>query len=476
MEEKALPNNYFLFTSLLAATFSLFAGIGMAQVDQDASEKTKSLYANLKTVQDRKQFLFGQEFFNSFRYSSGSAHGDKAFSDSEEVTGAHPAVLGSDFHYYLDKSATERQYHTEAVKWAYQEGLVITFDWHLSARGSSTYEYQESTKALARNIVNDLNGDRAWLYTELDKVIDIINNDLVVDGENIPIVFRPFHEMNGGWFWWGSKSITAEEYKTLFQLTVDYLAERTNTVLFCWSPNSPLKFSYYPGDDYVDVLGLDAYEVTTTDLPAQLALIVDHAQANDKVAVFSETGFRNISGESPGDDATTYWNSTVLPAIKNDPSGKSAKIAWVLTWINSSWSFPYVPHSGSSELAKDSFIAFKESPYVVFSDEVSSMYEGNLIIEEEAEGPLSISNLLKGKADDVQLYPVPANNILNISLEGFDFYTNVSIYNLNGLKVHELQLSGNEITLNVQDLLKPGVYLLKVSDHKKTVSKKVLVN
>lgn len=473
-----LPLREILYGSAIAFACLLNSGTGMAQVDTDVTEKTSILYSNLKKIQERKQFLFGQEFFNSFGYSSGSAHGEEIFSDSEAVTGAHPAVLGSDFHYYLTKSAAERQYHTEAVKWAYQQGLAITFDWHLSARGSSSYEYSESVKALAGNIVKDLNGDRTWFYSELDKIIDIINNDLVADGEKIPIVFRPFHEMNGGWFWWGSMAITAEEYKILYQLTVDYMTERTNTVLFCWSPNIPLNFSYYPGDSYVDVLGLDAYEVTAESLPAQLALIVDYAQENDKVAVFAETGFRNISGQSPGDDATLYWNETVLPAIINDPTGKSAKIAWVLTWINSGWSFPYVPHSGSSAKAKESFIAFRESSNVIFSDEVSSLYEVTLEVEEvkEPEGPLSVYDLVKGNAVDVSLYPLPASGQLNISLSGFDQEYRIDFYNMNGLLIHGITGRGHEAMLNVQGLLKPGVYLLRVSDQNKTVSKKLLVN
>src|SRR6187402_1929681 len=81
---------------------------GVAQIDPDATSKTRILYNNLKKIQNSNQFLFGQEFFNSFRFSSGAAHGDEAYSDSKAVTGSYPALLGSDFHYYLEKDATER--------------------------------------------------------------------------------------------------------------------------------------------------------------------------------------------------------------------------------------------------------------------------------------------------------------------------------------------------------------------------------
>ena len=440
----------------------------LAQVDTDASEKTVTLYSNLKYIQNSSQFFFGQEFFNSFRFSSGGAHGEKEYSDSKTVTGSHPAVLGSDFHYYLEKDATERSYHTEAVKWAYQQGYIITFDWHLSGKGTTTYEYQVATKDLVNNIVADLNGDRAWYYNELDKVIDIINNDLVVGTEKIPIVFRPLHEMNGGWFWWGSQATTPANYIALYKLLVNYVKERTNSVLFCWSPNTPTNFGYYPGDDYVDVLGVDAYEVNSS-IRAQLAPIVDHAQANNKVAVFSETGYRSNPGTTAGDNArSAYWKNTILPAILDDPTKKSQKIAWVLTWINASWSVPYVPHSNSTQEAKQSFIEFKNSPYVIFGDEMPDMYSTIPIV--------AVADNARGIIADLQLYPIPVKDRLTITLSGFENSSRISIYDVQGKLIHELGTTGEETLFYANEVLSSGMYVLKVSDSKKTISKKLLVN
>lgn len=459
---------HFEITVALSLSVFVFAHHANAQIDLDASEPTVMLYNNLKHIQNSGQFLFGQEFFNSFRYSSGGAHGDKEYSDSKAVTGSHPAVLGSDFHYYLEKDATERSYHAEAVKWAFQQGYVITFDWHLSGRGTTTYEYQAETKDLVNNIVNDLNGDRAWYYGELDKVIDIINNDLVVNGEKIPIVFRPLHEMNGGWFWWGSQATTPANYIQFYQMVVSYVKERTNTVLFCWSPNTPTNFDYYPGDEFVDVLGVDAYEVNAMTVRTQLAPIVDHAQANDKVAVFSETGYRSNSGTMAGDNArSAYWKSTVLPAILDDPAGKAQKIAWVLTWINATWSVPYVPHVNSTAEAKQSFIDFKKSPYVMFGDEAPDMYN-----------PIPIVGIAENQQDtaEIALYPNPVNDKLTLTLSGFATFSNARIYDVQGRLVHEMTIANGTIVIDADEILRAGLFILKVSDSGKTLSKKFLVN
>ncbi|CAD5282412.1 MULTISPECIES: glycosyl hydrolase [unclassified Imperialibacter] len=452
--------------ALLCLGLSIYCSRALCQVDPDASDKTFYLYDNLRRVQASNQFLFGQEFFNSFSYASGSADGDKESSDSKDVTGTHPAVLGSDFHYYLEKSEGERRYHTEAVKWAYQQGYVITYDWHLSARGTSSYEYKDDVKDLVSNIVDDLNGDRDWYLGELDKVIDIINNELVVDGENIPIVFRPLHEMNGGWFWWGSKATTPQTYKTLYRLTQQYIEERTNTVLFAWSPNNPVDFNYYPGDDYVDIVGVDAYEVSVSGLRNILAPIVDYSFASGKVAVFTETGNRTNGGASNGDDAARYWLDTILPAITGDPTGRSQNIAWVLTWINAAWSFPYVPYANSSDAAKASFIAFQSSSAAIFGNEMPDMYRF-----------YDVTAVADNRSnEDVQLFPMPVTSELTIRLSGFESQSMVKIYDLRGQLVHELTTEGNEMTVHTEGLLSTGVYLLSATDSRKTVSKKVVVN
>lgn len=441
-----------------------------AQVNGGATDKTKTLYANLKIIQNSNQFLFGQEFFNSFRYNSGSAHGDETYSDSKAVTGAHPAVLGSDFHYYLDKPATERVYHIEAVQYAYQQGYVITFDWHISGRGTTTYEYREETKHLVNNIVNDVNGDREWFLGELDKVISIINDDLVIDNERIPIVFRPWHEMNGHWFWWGTKSTDADTFKALFQLTVDYMKARTSSVLFCWSPNMPTDFRYYPGDDYVDILGLDYYEIEGEALRTQMAPIIAHAQAKDKVAVLSETGFRDNTGESPGDNAVKYWQDVVLPAVINDPSGNAKKIAWMLTWINAQWAgHPYVAHPASSASVKQSFIDFKNSTSVLFGDEIPDLYAPMDI-------PVSTTSQDVPGSEALQVFPVPAQNRLTIRLKGFAKPAAISIYDMQGKLIYRLQMEVEEKIFDLDEVLQPGTYLVCASDQHKTVTEKVVVH
>ena len=84
---------------------------------------------------------------------------------------------------------------------------------------------------------------------------------------HIPILFRPYHEMNGGWFWWG-KHAGENGYKKLWIQLYDYYTKEynLNNLIWVWSPDKP-KFGldeYYPGDNYVDIVGCDIYPTLDT--------------------------------------------------------------------------------------------------------------------------------------------------------------------------------------------------------------------
>ena len=157
---------------------------------------------------------------------------------------------------------------------------------------------------------------------------------------------------------------------------------------------------------------------------------------------------------------------TILPAITGDPTGRSQNIAWVLTWINANWSFPYVPYANSSEAAKASFIAFQSSSAAIFGNEMPEMYRFYDVTSVADNRP----------NEEVQLFPMPVTSDLTIRLSGFENQSLVKIYDLRGHLVHELTAEGNEMTIHTEGLLSTGVYLLSATDSRKTVSKKVVVN
>ncbi|MEO9853070.1 MAG: glycosyl hydrolase [Reichenbachiella sp.] len=408
------------YSVLFLTSYATMAQWEANPVDANATDKTVALYRNLKDIAfTEDQFLFGQEFANS--YNTSGLSGNPWQSECEDVVGDHPAVLGSDFFYYLKDNGAEKSTHLTAVQKAYNdfgEGAIITFDWHMPGPGGNTNHGGTNT-SFAYDVVhntsngyynNDSDGDankihgktpRDWFYDRLKEVRDIINDDLwqYKDGSwhHIPIVFRLFHEMNGSWFWWGKDDLSAADYISLYQMTAGFLKSECSTVLFCWSPDMfytkaswgrSKGMDYYPGDDYVDILGLDAYNIGDAVYPIsefrdQMRAMSDNAWNKQKIAVLAETGYKlegwaDFDGSQPWHKPWTggnYWQDRVLDALVNDPQQRASKIAWVLTWINSPWaSQPYVSIPSHPNWAKIKLNDFEDETSTLFASNVPNMY------------------------------------------------------------------------------------------------------
>ena len=338
-------------------------------IDPGATQATKNLLMNLGKIADGPEFIFGQEFPMSFKLNS--LRNDLSTSDSKEVTGDHPGVFGIDPHYMLYKTASEKQLHIDEAKYAYNNGAVVTLDFHQQSKSDKKIYINDITtatdKSLMYDIVNDLNGSRAWFFGEMDQIITIINVDL-----NFPVVLRLFHEMDGGWFWWGSKATnhSTQLYIDFYKLTVDYVKNRTDLVLFAWSPNRELNTSYYPGDAYVDIVGVDIYDTNGSTIKQSLIELTNFSLSHNKVAALTEVGRNNFIANDPD-----FWSNTLLQSIKD--GGSSIKIAWVLGWFNAPWKSSqddlFIPNSASNSSVKNDFIKFKNDPQTLFMEDVKSL-------------------------------------------------------------------------------------------------------
>ena len=100
----------------------------------------------------------------------------------------------------------------------------------------------------------------------LDQIAEYNKTLIGKNGEQIPVIFRPWHEFDGDWFWWGKKYCTAEQFKELYRFTVTYLRDtcHVHNFLYAFSPdvNFTSEKEYlerYPGDEYVDIIAMDNY-------------------------------------------------------------------------------------------------------------------------------------------------------------------------------------------------------------------------
>lgn len=356
---------------------------------------TETLYANIKDIVNSGKTMFGQANATTITYLDKLSHADVASGDCKDVTGHNPAFHESDFMWYRDADFMKRD--IVALREAEKRGAVVGYCWHLEGMASGSFYAADKVNggmspdsALVKAIV--ANGDRAsnkaldWLLTKLDSLVIPVMRELAV-----PMTFRPWHEMNGEWFWWGSDCCTPEEYKALYRLTVDYIrtAGVTN-VLYVWSPDKSLPMEYYPGDDYVDILGMDIYEPGIMEyssydkiLPA-LADMIRYADEHGKVAALTECGCRKNDDGSwrYPDQYPLFWGENVMEKILCNP--QTSRLAWVMSWYGADWrgdqsNDAYIPYKGwtrpNADVATDDFIRFITSEKILTEDEAFNKYK-----------------------------------------------------------------------------------------------------
>jgi mannan endo-1,4-beta-mannosidase len=198
------------------------------------------------------------------------------------------------------------------------------------------------------------------------------------NGRLVPIIFRPWHEHTGGWFWWGSKSCTPEEYNALWRFTVTYLRDEkgVHNLLYAYSPSGKFfetdqeyETNRFPGYDFIDVLGLDDYtgEEGSKDLAKRCAVVSRLAGKHGKVAALTEFGYRNGLTDCPDDQ----WYSNFLQNLKNTP--EAGGIAYGLVWRNGDKSHFWVPYKGQQN--EQDFKQFFQDPMTVFENDLPEMYK-----------------------------------------------------------------------------------------------------
>lgn len=173
-----------------------------------------------------------------------------------KVTGHWPALIGLD---YSDQGATALETHTPnhaAIAYA-KEGGLVTISAHLyNPTNPAGGGLRDTGVDMRRLLTPGDDGHDRWMA-----MLDTLAAGLAeLQDANVPVLWRPFHEMNGGWFWWGAQE--PDVFIAVWRHMFDYFTNTKglNNLLWVYGPNHGKKTAdYYPGDNYVDIVGLDAY-------------------------------------------------------------------------------------------------------------------------------------------------------------------------------------------------------------------------
>ena len=217
-----------------------------------------------------------------------------------DQTGSRPSIMGGDLLAYSPQEVAhgthpEREAEVERLIARAQEGYLITLSWHWCSPSGLLETKEEPwfkgfyTEATRFDIARTLADPGSDAYALLLRDIDVIAVQLrKLQDAHVPVLWRPLHEAEGGWFWWGTKG--PKPFVQLWRVLYDRLTKTDGIHNLIWVYTSGGDPAWYPGDAYVDVVGIDAYPKDLRDPEGQLWDALRAQFGDRKVLTISEFG------------------------------------------------------------------------------------------------------------------------------------------------------------------------------------------
>ena len=362
---------------LIAANVAIEASViktplPLKTCNSNATLETQYLYNNMKIMEGRHIF-FGQ--MDPF-YLNLEPSGRPFQSEVEDICGALPAV-GS---WELKDIATGIPGPSvcKEVEYYYSKNGIVSFCWHMMDPTGTGFYLKDLSDTHAGNELLPGGKYHAWFLEQLDRIAFFFQQLKGPGGESVPVLFRPFHEMDGDWFWWGKPNVPAETFSQLWQFTYHYLVKekQLNQLLFVFSPCDRFKtrngelgyLDYYPGDAWVDILAQDNYWQVRTGADSiaflnQMKIMTSLAAEKNKISGLSETGQAGLT-------IPDWFTSVLLKPLKNDSLAR--QITYICLWNRNFVPFPGHP-------AAPDFLKFYHDPVTLFIGDYRDLYHTLII-------------------------------------------------------------------------------------------------
>lgn len=295
----------------------------------------------------RRMYAFLQKNFGK-KTISGMMTGEMLFGTTDickhkdmqavyNASGKYPALVGFDFMNTTGKDENNswmKDYSNTAftlAKDTYRKGGLPAFTWHWRDPSRSTDAFYTDQSSV--RISSALNSDGTWntsssLYKNIIKDIDkIADHFLQMQNEGMACLFRPLHEADGGWFWWGREG--AENFRKLYHLVYDEMVnvKGVHNVIWIWnaSPNRP---EWNPGDEYYDIVSADIYNGD-----------FDHSSCYPT--------FDKLKEITNGKKIIALSENGPIPDIQREVND-DAVWSWWMPWYNT-WNGNYVSKTSNAE-------------------------------------------------------------------------------------------------------------------------------
>ena len=265
----------------------------------DLYDIPENLAVGEATPEARKLYDWLRECYGSKiisgQFCDGGMYGLENQAIWRATKGSYPAILGLDLMEYstsrVEKGGASDQAVPHAIEY-WNNGGIVTFCWHWNAPAPYLKDPWYSgfySKYTSISLAKIMDGEDPEGYDLLMKDIDAVAAQLIrLKEAGVPVLWRPLHEASGGWFWWGASGKDA--YLKLYHLLFDRLTREysLNNLIWVWNGQDA---EWYPGDDEVDMIGIDIYPGEHVYDP-QSAAFLQMMKVTDgrKMIILSENG------------------------------------------------------------------------------------------------------------------------------------------------------------------------------------------
>jgi mannan endo-1,4-beta-mannosidase len=339
--------------------------LDLSMVDPQATNETKALYANLWLLQ-QKGLMFGHHDYPS--YGVGWT-GEADRSDVKDITGDYPAV------YSLDVRGIDKV-KIDFIKAAFKRGGICMLVWHQNnpLTESPGAQYPVGTSWDNTKVIDQILQEGSSMNIKYKKILDDVAAAFFSmkddNGMLIPVIFRPLHEHTQTWNWWGSSASTEEEFISFWKFIIHYLRDvkGVHNLIYAISPQMDAVYTdaktrllfRWPGNDYVDFLGMDCYHGrNTAAFISNVKSISELSQILKKPVGVTETGLEN-------NHTADYWTNNVLTPLKG------SNCVMVVAWRNEKASHAFGPYP--ADISAADFKTFYDNKYTLFERDLPKMY------------------------------------------------------------------------------------------------------
>ena len=302
---------------------------------------------------------------------------DSGRSDVLEVVGDYPGMMHWDLGMIelgapvnLDSVPFDRMRAEMAAQEA--RGGLNAISWHPRNPRSGLDAWQPVDTDVVTLAVTPGTPENDTLKVWLDRAADYLASLKDSRGNPLPLIFRPWHEMSGGWFWWGGPNTTVDSYVALWKMTREaFDAKGLTNIVWAYSPDVVSDrgqyMTWYPGDEMVDILGADVYHRDGDqgtarwfdNIASTLGAARAVAKEKGKIAALTETGCEGLP-------VLNWYTDCMLPVIRRYHP------VYMTVWRNGQERLKpghfYAPYPGHPEVV--AFRTFHADSLTLFAREV----------------------------------------------------------------------------------------------------------